>query len=163
MGGTGQQQSQPWGPPPPGHDAPTPWGPPPKRRRSRWLTIGLPVGLVVVMLAVVGILAVRGISGGIRPAQQAVDAYATALVEQRWDDAHGTLCERSAARFTAEDLAATYGEPPLTGYAVLGVSVNWSNGRTTGLATVEFTTGSGMPDRTELPLAEEGEDWRVCP
>lgn len=146
------QQSQPWAPPPS------------TRRRSRWLTIGLPIGaLLLGGVLLLGFLAFRGFTQDVRPAQQAVDAYATALVEQRWDDAHGLLCESSAAEYTAEDLAASFADPPLTGYTVLGVSVRWSNGTTAGDATVSFETDGGMEQDVSLPLVEEGEDWRPCP
>ena len=115
-------------------------------------------GLVALVL-----LAVNGFTDGIRPAQQAAGAYATALVEPRWDDAHGMLCEESAAQVTAEDLATRYGDPPLTGYSIDGVNVLWSNGRTTGDATITFETEGGLSDRTVMPLVEEGETWRPCP
>ncbi|MCA0144193.1 hypothetical protein [Blastococcus sp. LR1] len=142
-----------------------PWTPPQTtRRRSRWLTVALPIGLLALLIiGTLGFFAVRGFSEDVRPAQQAVDAYATALVEQRWDDAHGLLCEKSADEYTAEDLAASFGAPPLTGYYVLSVSVRWSNGTTAGDATVSFETDGGMEQDVSLPLVEEGDDWRPCP
>ncbi|RBY94579.1 hypothetical protein DQ244_04615 [Blastococcus sp. TBT05-19] len=140
------------------------WAPPSTSRRSRWLTIGLPVGVLLLAgLVLVGVLVVRGFTQDVRPAQQAVDAYATALVEQRWDDAHGQLCESSAAEFTAEDLAASFGQPPLARYTVENVSVRWSNGTTAGDATVTFEADGGVRERVSLALVEEGDDWRPCP
>ena len=142
--------------------APPAWTPQPARRRSRWLTVGLPVGIVVLALVVLGLLAVRGFAGSIGPAQDAARAYATALVEQRWDDAHAMLCEASAEAVTAQELAASFGEPPLTGSRVEGVNVVWSNGRTTGDATVVLETEGGVPERILLALVEEDGDWRPC-
>ncbi|WP_147251790.1 hypothetical protein [Blastococcus sp. TF02-8] len=179
MSGPGQHQPQGWGAPPPGYGpapssappgwgqpvwGPPPWGPPPKRRASRWLTIGLPIG-AVVLVAVLGLgyLVFKGVSEGIMPAKRAVDAYATALVEQRWEDAHDQLCESGAREYTPEDLAEAYGDPPLTAYSVDGVNVTWSNGRGTGNASVTLEARGTVRDHVVLPLVEEGEDWRVCP
>lgn len=140
------------------------WNPTPRRGRSRWLTVGLPVGLVV--LAVLGVLAflvVRGFTEGIRPAQDATRSYASALVDQRWDDAHAMLCRSSAEEFSAEQLATSFGSPPLTGSSIEGVSVQWSNGRTSGEATVVLESDGGVRERTVLPLVEEDGTWRPCP
>ena len=140
------------------------WNPQPRRRRSRWLTVGLPVGLVAVaVLGVVAFLAVRGFTEGIRPVQDATRTYASALVDQRWDDAHAMLCRSSAEEFSAAELATSFGEPPLTGSSIEGVDVVWSNGRTTGEATVVFESDGGVRERTVLPLVEEDGTWRPCP
>src|SRR4051794_17282925 len=74
-------------PPAGGH----PWAPsapaafaPPRRRRSRWLTVGLPVGLVLLLGgcgAAITLLA-TSVGSSIKPAQQAATAYAKALVDQ---------------------------------------------------------------------------------
>jgi len=141
-----------------------PWNPPVRRRRSRWLTVGLPVGLVVlVALGLLGYVVVRAFSDGVRPAQDATRAYADALVDQRWDDAHAMLCETSAGEFTAQALEASYGEPPLTGSDVEAVNVVWSNGRTTGDATVVLESDGGVRERMVLALVEEDGTWRPCP
>ncbi|TFV52689.1 hypothetical protein [Blastococcus sp. TF02A-35] len=175
------QHFQPWGPPPPGSGPgphpqqwapppwapppwapPPPWGPPPGPRRSRWATVGAPLLLVLVVLGSLGFFADRGFVQAIAPAQEAADTYATALVEQRWDDAHGMLCEGSADEYTAEDLATTFGQPPLVAYSIDGVNVVWSNGRTTGDAAITFVTRSGVRERTSVALVEEDGRWRVC-
>jgi hypothetical protein len=176
MGGAGQQQEGPppgygpggYGPPPPWAPSPwtpPPWAPPPRRRRSRWLTVGLPIAGVVLLggLVAVVVFAVKGFTGALQPASQAADAYATALVEQRWDDAHGMLCDRSAAEFTAEDLAVLFRDPPMTGFSTEGVNVNWTNGLTTGEVSMTFETEDGERTRTVLALVEEEGTWRPCP
>lgn len=154
MSGPHQQQ---WPPSPA-------WNPPPRRRRSRWLTVGLPVGIVVlVAVGLLGYLVVRAFTEGIRPARDATRAYADALVDQRWDDAHAMLCEASAEEFSAQDLATSFGDPPLTGAGIEGVNVVWSNGRTTGDATIVFETDGGVRERTVMALVEEDDIWRPCP
>ncbi len=169
----GQQQPHPWPAPGPGHGpaphypplAPPPWAPPPRRRRSRWLTVGLPIGGVLLLggCGAFVVVAVRGISGQIGPAQEAAGAYAGALVEQRWDDAHDMLCDDSAARLSADDLAVLFGDPALTGFSVDGVNVVSSNGRTTGDATLTFQLEGGLEQQSLVPLVEDGGDWRPCP
>lgn len=150
-------------PPPQPYGAP--YQPPPRRRRSRWLTIGLPVAAVLVIAGIaVGIwLLVGTLKDALGPATQAAEGYATALEDQRWDDAQGMLCESSAADLTADDLAALYAQPDLTGHRIEGVSVNSSNGRTTGRVEIVFTTAAGPEDRMALPLTKDGESWRPCP
>ncbi|CCG02120.1 hypothetical protein [Blastococcus saxobsidens] len=172
MSGPGHQQGQPpWGPPPPGYGPPPsyapppPWSPPPRRRRSRWLTIGLPVGGVLFLAGLVAlvVVAVNGFTSSLRPAQEAAEAYATALVDGRWDEAHGMLCRRSAADLTADDLAVLFGDPPLAGFSIDGIDVAWSNGESSGDVTITFETEGGLQSRTVLGLVEEGEGWRPCP
>ena len=143
--------------------APPVWNPPAKRRRSRWLTVGLPVAVALVVLVVLGVVVVRAFAGGLQPAQDATRAYADALVDQRWDDAHALLCAASAAEFTAQELEASYGRPPLTGSDIEAVNVRWSNGRTSGDATVVLESDGGVRERMLLVLVEEGGTWRPCP
>jgi hypothetical protein len=148
---------QPWSPPS------QPWAPPPKRRRSRWLTVGLPIG-ALLLLAGVGTLAViliKTIAGSLGPAKDAAEAYATALVEERWDDAHSMLCEQSRSEVTSEDLASLHGG--LSDYSLTGINVHSSGGRTTGEATITFERDDGLDDTTAVPLVEESGDWRPCP
>ena len=152
---SGPQQQ--WPTPPPV------WTPPAKRRRSRWLTVGLPVAVVAVVLVVLGLGAVRVFVRGVQPAQDAAEAYADALVAQRWDDAHAMLCAAGAEEFTAGELEASYGEPPLTGSDIEAVNVQWSNGRTSGDATVVLESDGGVRERMLLALVEEEGTWRPCP
>ena len=125
--------------------------------------MGLPVAVVLVALGVLGFVVVRGFVGGLQPAQDATRAYADALVDQRWDDAHAMLCAASAGEFTPEALEASYGDPPLTGSDIEAVNVTWSNGRTTGDATVVLESDGGVRERLVLDLVEEDGTWRPCP
>ena len=153
MGGTGRQQ---WQQPP--------WEPPPARRRSRWLTVGLPVAVVAVLggLVAVVVVTVAGFTGALDPAQRAAGNYVTALVERRWEDAHAMFCERTARDMTADDLERWFGEPPLAAASVDGIDVSWVNGNTTGQAEVTFETAHGQQTQLVLPLAEEDGHWRPC-
>ena len=151
------------GPPQQWPTPPPVWNPPAERRRSRWLTVGLPVAVVAVVLVVLGVGAVRVFVRGVQPAQDAARAYADALVDQRWDDAHGLLCAGSAGEFSPEELEASYGEPPLTTSDIEAVNVRWSNGRTSGDATVVLESDGGVRERLLLVLVEEDGTWRPCP
>ena len=152
---TGPQQQWPTAPPV--------WNPPARRRRSRWLTVGLPVAVGLVVLGLLAVVVVRAFAGGLQPAQDATRAYADALVDQRWDDAHALLCAASAGEFSPEELEASYGEPPLTSSDIEAVNVRWSNGRTSGDATVVLESDGGVRERLLLELVEEDGTWRPCP
>ena len=148
----------PWAPyPPPGFM-------PPRRRRSRWLTVGLPLGLVLLLGGCGAAIAlfVTAVGTSIEPAQQAATAYAQALVGQRWTDAQAMLCGQDRA-VTPDQIAAHYSDPGLTGYTVEGVYVTDINGKLSATATVRFTTADGLDNTTTLPLTEEGGTWRPCP
>ena len=148
--------------------APPPWAsapPPARRRRSRWLTVGLPVGGVLLLggcAATVGLL-VRSAGQELGPANDAAGAYAQALVDERWDAARDLLCAQDRARVTAADLAAHYAQPDLTGYRVDGVNVNNVNGQLSGRADVTFTTADGLTDTLSMALTREDDEWRACP
>ena len=143
----------------------SPWAPPEKRRPSRWLTVGLPLGVLLVLGAsgTALVLVFNAFTGAVGPATDAGKAYASALVEQRWDDAHAMLCEDSRARITPAQLADQHGIPPLTGYSIAGVEVQSSVGQSSGQVTVRFVTDGGLEQLTVVPLARDGDDWRPCP
>jgi hypothetical protein len=98
----------------------------------------------------------------IKPAEQAATAYAEALVGQRWSDAQAMLCSQDKG-VTADQMAAHYAQPRLTGYRVEGVNVANYNGTTSATATLRFDTADGLSNSTTLPLTKEGEAWRPCP
>ncbi|MCV2488745.1 hypothetical protein OF117_05165 [Geodermatophilus sp. YIM 151500] len=137
---------------------------PPRRRRSRWLTIGLPLAVLAALggCGVAVWVLVGGVAGSLGPVTRAADVYASALVEQRWQDAHALLCASNRAAVSAADLAAQHGAPPLTGYRIDGVDVSTVNGDTTARVEITFTTEVGLPDRTVLPMTEEGGRWHPC-
>ena len=141
-----------------------PAAPAPRRRRSRWLTIGLPIGvLALVAIGVAVWFGVRGFLGTLGPAQQAAEDYATALVDGRWADAQAQLCDDDRSTVTAEALAQQYSASDLTGYRLEGINVVSSNGRTSGEARLVFETPGGLDTTTVLPLEEDGDTWRPCP
>jgi hypothetical protein len=119
--------------------------------------------LVLVCCIVLVVLGIRAFMGSVGPAQDAAGEYATALVEQRWDDAHGLLCAQSRDAISAEDLAALYSDPPLAGYRIEGVNVRSSNGQTSGDVALVFETESGLESRTVVALTKDGDAWRPCP
>jgi hypothetical protein len=138
---------------------------PRRRRRSRWLTIGLPLAVVLLLggcgLAV-GLL-VSAVKNDLGPAQDAAGAYARALVEHRWDDAHDLLCVEDQAAVTATELAAHYAQPELTDYSIDGVRIANVNGRKSGQVDLTLTTADGLRNRTTLPMTTDGTSWRPCP
>ncbi|QXG75103.1 hypothetical protein KUM42_14810 [Modestobacter sp. L9-4] len=151
---------EPWAPPWPT----APPALPAQRRRSRWLTIGLPLGVLALVAVGVAVwFGVRAFLGALGPAQRAAEDYATALVDGRWDDAQSQLCERDRSTVTADALQQQFSTTDLTGYRLEGISVVSSNGRTTGEARVVFETAGGLDTTTVLPLDKDGDTWRPCP
>jgi hypothetical protein len=109
------------------------------------------------------VLGFTAVTGAVGPATDAGRAYADALVEQRWDDAHAMLCGDSQARITPEQLADQYGRPPLSGYSIAGVDVRSLVGQASGEVTLRFVTEDGFEQLTVVPVTREGGDWRSCP
>ncbi|WP_131801653.1 Rv0361 family membrane protein [Klenkia soli] len=135
-----------------------------RRRRSRWLTVGLPVGLVVlVLVGAGGWWLVSAVSGALGPVSESAHRYADALVAGRWADAQGQLCSADRVQVTPEQLAAHYGSPQLTDVQVIGVSVESSNGEQTGSVQLVLTTADGLDTETTLWMAREDGGWRPCP
>ncbi|SDF45160.1 hypothetical protein SAMN05660324_0155 [Klenkia brasiliensis] len=135
-----------------------------RRRRSRWLTVGLPVGLAVLLLLGVGaFVLVRAVSGAVAPVGDAASGYAQALVDGRWADAHGSLCAADRAATTPDDLARRYGSPQVTGYQVVGVQVESYNGETSATVQLVLSAPGGLDDQTVLPMVQEDGAWRPCP
>jgi hypothetical protein len=170
---TGGQPPQHWAPlqgqPTPAGAYPSAPQPPPgvaptRRRRSRWLTVGLPIGLVLLLGGCGAVVTVFAISVGndIKPAEQAATAYADALVDQRWSDAQAMLCSQDRV-VTPEQMAAHYSTPRLTGYTVEGVNVVNYNGKLSATATIRIGTADGLSNSTTLPLRKEGGAWHPCP
>ena len=160
------QQPPPGAYPWPGYQPgyPPPGFAPPRRRRSRWLTVGLPIGLVLLLggCGAVVTLFVTSIGTSIQPAQQAAKAYAQALVDQRWPDAQAMLCSQDRV-VPPDQLAAHYSNPRLTGYSVQNVNVSNFNGTVSATAVLRFSTADGLSNTTTLPLTKEGDTWHPCP
>ena len=141
------------------------WAPAPvRRRRSRWLTVGLPLGGVLLLggcATAIGLL-ISTVRNDLGPAMQAADAYASAVVDERWDDAHDLLCAQDQA-VTAQDLAVHYAQPDRTGFSVDGVYVTSMDGEKSAQADITYETADGLTDRETLPMISDGEAWRPCP
>jgi hypothetical protein len=159
----------PHGQPPPAGAHPWPAYPPsgympPRRRRSRWLTVGLPVGLVLLLggCGTLITLFVTAVGTSIKPAQQAATSYAQALVGHRWSDAQAMLCSQDQG-VTSDQISAHYAHPGLTGYTVEGINVTDVNGKVSATASIRFTTADGLDNATTLPLTKEGGTWHPCP
>ena len=107
--------------------------------------------------------AINDLTGSLGSAQQGAVAYADALVDERWADAHALLCEGSRALITPEDLEEHYAGRDLTGYRITGINVSNHNGVESGQIGITFTTADGLDDTTSIPLTREGDDLRPCP
>lgn len=169
MPGPPPRWAPPHGQPPPAGPYPWPQYPPPgfaprRRRRSRWLTVGLPIGLVLLLggCGAAITLFVTSIGTSIKPAQQAASAYAQALVAQRWSDAQAMLCSQDRT-VTPDQVAAHYSNPRLTGYTVENVNVTNFNGKVSATAILRFDTADGLSNSITLPLTKEGDSWHPCP
>lgn len=170
----------PYGPPgpyPPPFSAPGPYAPqgpyphygyppfpPPKKRRSRWLTVGLPVGLVLLLggcgaLFALGTVAVHDVNG----ATKAADQYGAAVSAGRYEDAQAMLCTVDRNQVTADELAAHYSNPRVVGYQVSGVNVTSFNGQTTASAVLVLRTADGLSNQIRIGVVKESDGWHACP
>lgn len=177
-GSNGPAHYQPPGYPPPGFApgsygpagfAPPGYPPPPwmrpRKRRSRWLTVGLPVGISTVVVAVVTVLIVLGlsVSHDVNAAQDAAAKYGAAVSSGRYTDAQAMLCAQDRSQVTADELAAHYSNPRVVGYEVLDVNVQDTNGQTGARAVLVLQTDDGLSNQISLDLAKESDGWHPCP
>jgi hypothetical protein len=130
-------------------------------KRSRWLAIGLPVGLVLVVggvaLAVAGVHSVGEASG-------AVDRFGAAIRDGRFSDAHGMLCAADRTNVSTEQMAQHYGTGPrVTAYEVADVNVANVNGHSSASAVLVLKTEDGLSNQINLQLVREDGAWRPCP
>jgi len=137
--------------------------PRPRRgKRSRWLTVGLPIGSVLLVggcaaLVVAGVHSVGQANG-------AVARYGAAIRDGRFTDAHGMLCEADRTQVSAEQMAQHYATGPrVTGYEVGDVHVSNVNGHSSGSAVLVLRTEDGLSNQLNLPLVRENGAWRPCP
>ena len=135
-------------------------------RRSRWLTVGLPIAVVLFLCECGGALALLGTTTAgtdAGPAQRAAASYAQALVDQRFADAQQMLCAVDRAAISPAALAERHFRPRLTAYRVVGGDVTSSQGSVTARVSVRFTTEDGGQDATDLTLVQQNGTWRPCP
>ncbi len=52
--------------------------------------------------------------------------------------------------------------PKVTDYKVVGVSINTTNGKTTGDVNVRVTRETGAVTTQSVGLVKEGNSWKVC-
>lgn len=134
-------------------------------RRSRWLTVGLPIAVVLFFCECAGAVAllVTTAARDAGPAQRAAASYAQALVDQRFADAQQMLCAVDQAAISPAALAERHFRPRLTAYRVVGGDVTSTQGSVTARVSLRFTTENGGQNTTGLTLVQQNGTWRPCP
>lgn len=157
---------QPGFPPPSfAHGYPPPPWMQPRKRHSRWLTVGLPLGIGTLVVAVITTLIVLGISVShdVSGAQTAAASYGAAVSSGRYNDAQAMLCTEDKSRVTPDELASHYSNPRVIGYEVVSVDVQNFNGQTTARAVLLLRTDDGLSNQINLVIAKEADGWHPCP
>ncbi|MGW5672004.1 Rv0361 family membrane protein [Micromonospora sp. NPDC003776] len=139
----------------------------PPRKSNTTKVVLIVVGVVLALCCVGGVIggfalyhAVREATG---PARTTVDSYAGALVARDYPTAYGQLCGQVRGRVSQEDFARQQAaQPALTGYEIVGLNVQNTNGRVYGSANVRFTPQSGTSQTQVYRLVKEDGSWRIC-
>ncbi|GAB3154404.1 hypothetical protein GCM10027290_48840 [Micromonospora sonneratiae] len=140
--------------------------PPPKK--SKTLRTVLIVVAVVLTLCCVGggiggFFLYRTVQDATGPARDATTGYVDDLGSGNYPGAYGRLCNRMRSEMTADEFARMQSiQPRVASYKITGLSVNNTNGRVTGTATVRLTQDGGATVIQVLPLVKEDGEWRIC-
>ncbi len=119
--------------------------------------------MVCCGLATGGWLLVRNITQAAGPARTAADGFLADLEAANYSGAYERLCDRTRDQFTRDAFeSGVRAQPKLRSHRILTTSVTTINGRASGFVSAELTYDNGFVDRHSIPLAKDGDDWRVC-
>ena len=112
------------------------------------------------MLGIWGYNTVRDVGG---PIQNTANSFLDDLEDGEYDRAYDQLCASAKRQVTAEEFAQAMNTlPKITNHKITGVSINTTNGRTTGTVQVKLTREVlGQTEQT-MQLAKEDGSWKVC-
>jgi hypothetical protein len=155
-----------WPEAPPGWQfwVPAPNAPPARKKHSLWLMIGVPVG-VVGLIIVLGITAMVVFLGRAVGPAEAASSYAQALKDQRYEAAYAMTCPELAGdhddfvAFWTNNAATGHG---LTAFKIVGANVESVNGHTIGKVKLEVQYADGTKKLEQMTLAKTGETWKTC-
>jgi Domain of unknown function (DUF4878) len=155
-------------PPPqfPGPQFPGPPAPPPKRSHTL-RNVLIIVGVVVVLCCggavTAGVVLVNKGLGALKPAQDATNAFVTALESGDYPGAYGRLCASTQADFTLDQFSqCVRSQPQIRSHRIVGAYINSVNGHTNATVTEELTQDSGFVQTHTFLLVKEGGAWKVC-
>lgn len=140
--------------------------PPPKKPRTARIVLTI-VGAVLALCCVGGTIGgfflYKAVDKATGPARASVDTFAGALVAGDYPTAYGQLCGQVRDRVSQEDFVRQQSaQPRPTGYEIVGINVQNTNGRVYGSASVRFTPASGTSATQEYALTKEDGSWRIC-
>jgi hypothetical protein len=162
-----------WAPDPSWPEPPPDWqfqipapNPPARRKRRLWLVVGLPITLVVLLIAG-GITTVAlNVVNTTRPVKAAATSYLQAIKDQRYEAAFAMRCSADLGNHDAFMQGyrdqRTMGRG-FTGFKVVGVNVETTNGRSVGQVTVKLRRLDGSESTQRLHLTKTGSTWNPCP
>ncbi|WP_346538496.1 hypothetical protein [Micromonospora sp. DPT] len=142
--------------------------PVPPRDNRRTLRI-----VLIVVGAVLAVCCLGGVVGGffvygaakeaVGPVREATTSYLDALRSGDHQRAYDLLCRAERERTSLAEFRRRWeAEPRLVDYDVAGLTVNNTNGRVRGTATVRLTTATGGTSTQVLTLVKEDGAWRLC-
>ena len=127
--------------------------------------IGLP--LTVLALIIAGCMAAFVVFMGnlLGPAKDAASSYVQALQDQRYDAAFAMRCSQGAGdhdEFVARWTNLSSTGHGVTGFKVVGTSVENTNGTTSGRVALQVRYADGTTVRENMTLTKTGETWQPC-
>ncbi|WP_203857939.1 Rv0361 family membrane protein [Plantactinospora mayteni] len=143
--------------------------PPRPKRKPRNTTWNVLIGAIVVLVCCVGVgglgfVGFRGFSEAIGPAQDAGSRYAAELDAGNWPAAYAQTCAATRRLMTEQQFVASQeAGPKATGYELTGTHVGNYNGRRTATITLRVSYPGGDVRTVEVPMVQEGGQWRPCP
>ncbi|MEH0983126.1 Rv0361 family membrane protein [Micromonospora sp. CPCC 205556] len=144
---------------------PIPVPPRDNRRTLRIVLIVVGVVLAVCCLggAVGGFFLYGAAKEAVGPVREATTGYLDAVRAGDHQRAYELLCREERERTSRADFDRRQAaEPRLVDYDIAGLTVNNTNGRVRGTATVRLTTETGGESTRVLTLVKEDGAWRLC-
>jgi hypothetical protein len=105
----------------------------------------------------------KAIDHATRPERDAANTFLRDLEAGNTGGAYDHLCARLREQYTRDDFAVyVNGRPKLQRHKIIGVSINNSDGVTTGSVNSTLHYADGSSGMRRLTLVKESGAWRVC-
>ncbi|NUT18756.1 MAG: DUF4878 domain-containing protein [Hamadaea sp.] len=144
-----------------------PPAPPAKKRFFTLPKILIAVGIVVVLccggLALGGYKLFDTVRDAVTPARDAAAAFLDDVEAGDDAGAYAMFCDSMKQIATESQFESRIEQRGRTkDHKITGVSVNSTNGKTSGTVTATLTLADGSTKQTIIVLTKEGDAWKVC-
>ena len=147
-----------------------PYGPPSPPAKKRFFTLPkilLTVGIVLVLccggLALGGYKLFDTVKDALTPARDAATAFLDEVEDGDDAGAYAMFCDSMKQSFTESQFESRVEQRGRAkDHKITGVSVNSTNGKTSGTVNATLTLADGSTRQTVIVLTKEGDVWKVC-